>query len=159
MLACRLLARKKSLLPRWAANPKEGEVTHYYRPQTKFPKVVFSHVSVCPQADRCVSQHALGRGECAMGWQTKLPTPPPHPADITGCGQQAGGTHPTLMHSCFGHYFPETCMKFLKFLPGRECLDSYRVELVRIKTQLVRIKTQLVRIKTQLVRIKTHWLG
>ena len=27
-------------------------------------------------------------------------TPPPRQSDTTGCGQQAGGTHPTRMHSC-----------------------------------------------------------
>ena len=50
---------------------------NFYCPQTKFAKVMFSQVSVCPPPGR----H----------------TPP---ADTTGYGQQAGGTHPTGMHSC-----------------------------------------------------------
>ena len=48
---------------------------NFYRPQTKFAKVMFSQMSVCPQGrgcvypsmhwvGRCASQHALGRGVC-----------------------------------------------------------------------------------------------
>ena len=33
-----------------------------------------------------------------MGWAD------PPPLDTTGYGQQAGGTHPTRMHSYFGYY-------------------------------------------------------
>ena len=48
-----------------------------YRPQTKFAKVMFSQVSV------------HGGGGCLPPAQCML-----------ACGQHAGGTHPTGMHSC-----------------------------------------------------------
>ena len=45
-----------------------------------------------------------GRGVCPVAcWDTHPPrqTPPGrHPRDTTGYGQQAGGTHPTGMHTC-----------------------------------------------------------
>ena len=94
-----------------------------YRPQTKFVKVMFSQVSVCPQGG--VSQHALCRVcvciPACTGWGCitastgplgpevggVADTPhedqrqtPPSPVDSTGYGQQAGGTHPTGMRSC-----------------------------------------------------------
>ena len=51
-----------------------------------------------------VSQHALGRGVCKGGDQRQTPPGPEAdtlpPADTTEYGQQAGGTHPTGMHSC-----------------------------------------------------------
>ena len=37
----------------------------FYRPQTKFAKVMFSQVSVCPQGG--VSQHVLGRAGVYLG--------------------------------------------------------------------------------------------
>ena len=49
----------------------------------------------------CVSQHALGRGvsiPACTGWGVCLGECLP-PADTKGYGQQAGGTHPTGMHS------------------------------------------------------------
>ena len=51
----------------------------FYRPQTKFAKVMFLHVSVSH------SVHRGGAGE----------VPPPPTATA------AGGTHPTGMHSCW----------------------------------------------------------
>ena len=81
---------------------------------------MFLQVSVCPRGvyqsmhwAGGVSKHALGRGVSAQGVYTtprdqrqtppkgpEADTPPP-PTDTTGYGQQAGGTHPTGMHSCF----------------------------------------------------------
>ena len=83
----------------------------HYRPQTKFPKVMFSQMSVCPQ-----------RGVCPIAcWDTppwaqtpqadtplcRHPLPCPVHAGIhppvqcmLGYGQQAGGMHPTGMQSC-----------------------------------------------------------
>ena len=82
---------------------------YFYRPQTKFAKVTFSQVSVCPQAG--------GLPHCMLGYTPHLPgrytpragTPPrclvhagihPPVQCILGYDQQAGGTHPTGMHSC-----------------------------------------------------------
>ena len=48
----------------------------FYRPQTKFAKVMFSQVSVCPQGE--------GVLECVTGETATA----------------ASGTHPTGMHSC-----------------------------------------------------------
>ena len=57
----------------------------FFRPQTKFAKVMFLQVSVCP------------RGVPAPGggiWSGGVWTPP------TLRATAAGGTHPTGMHSC-----------------------------------------------------------
>ena len=63
-----------------------------YRPQTKFEKVMFSQVSVCPQRGR--AWRGCGRGACMAP-----PTMHAHSCPPT-CGQCAGDTHPTGMHSC-----------------------------------------------------------
>ena len=54
---------------------------HFYRPQTKFAKVMFLQVSVCPQGGG-----GLHPGGFSIGGAPS--------------GQCAGGTHPTGMHSC-----------------------------------------------------------
>ena len=98
-------------------------ITTCYCPQTKFAKVMFSQVSVCPQGGACMGgcvtgegvcmaegdMHGrgcawwgsmCGRGECMAGEHTWW-----------GCAWQgacvagemataACGTHPTGMHSC-----------------------------------------------------------
>ena len=88
-----------------------------YRPQTKFAKVVFSQVSVCPQVVgvggvcpiACWGTHASPPGpEVDTPWAdtTWADIPPVHagihpPTQcMLGYGQQACGTHPTGMHSC-----------------------------------------------------------
>ena len=90
---------------------------HFYRPQSKFTKVMFLHLSV---------SHSVHRGVCiqegGLNWGG-LGRPPPvglprsgglqpggdlHPglvgqtpaSDTMGYGQWAGGTHLTGMHSC-----------------------------------------------------------
>ena len=65
---------------------------NYYRPQKKFAKVMFLHLSVSHSVHR-------GRGGLHPGGQT------PSPSDTTGYGQRAGGRHPTGMHSCFTYSF------------------------------------------------------
>ena len=75
---------------------------YVYRPRTKFAKVMFSQVFVCPQMGGLhlgVGSLHPGGGESASKGVGQ--TPPP--SDTTGYGQRAGGTHPTGMHSCFGH--------------------------------------------------------
>ena len=83
----------------------------YYRPQTKFAKVMFSQVSVCPSGVSA-PLHA--------GIHThRADTPPPQPDTpparcMLGYGQQAGGTHPTGMHSCtcLTNTFLGSCFSF-----------------------------------------------
>ena len=74
---------------------------YYYRPQRSWGKVVFLHVSVIL---------FTGRGVCLSAcWDTILPpgpgTPPgadpPEAVHAGRYGQQAGGTHPTGMHTCY----------------------------------------------------------
>ena len=98
-------ARKRSL--------REG---NFCRPQTKFGsrsvKVMFlllsvilfteEGVCVCPIA--CWDTHPLGRHPSGQ-------TPPP--SDITGFGQQTGGTHTTQttgMHTCFTGVCPSVIL-------------------------------------------------
>ena len=90
-----------------------------YRPQTKFAKVMFLQVSVCPQwgstwastsqAGTPGQVHPLGRYTPGRytPWQVHplgryIPRQvhPPRPQCMLWYGQQAGGTHPTGMHSC-----------------------------------------------------------
>ena len=86
--------------------------------QTKFAKVMFLHVSVCPQGagiPACIA------GFCPGGVPRPIPggklrglawggSPGPHPGVSQHALRQtlpqqtataAGGTHPTGMHSCF----------------------------------------------------------
>ena len=85
----------------------------------KFAKVMFSQVSVCPQGVSA-SLHAgiqppLGRhsswvdntpgqthllGRQPMGRHPSWADTSPPVQCMVGYGQQAGGTHPTGMHSC-----------------------------------------------------------
>ena len=60
-----------------------------YRPQTKFAKVVFLHLSVSH------SVHPPGQVH-----------PPPGAVHVHAgrYGQQAGGTHPTGIHSCLLYF-------------------------------------------------------
>ena len=101
--------------------PRYGMHSLYYRPQTKFAKVMFLHLSVILFTGGCMPQ-------CMMGYTHLVAdTPSPPGADIPGnrhppgadtphrsrppqgrhssaqfrrYGQQAGGTHPTGMHTC-----------------------------------------------------------
>ena len=46
-------------------------ITHFYRPQTKFAKVMFLQVSVCPQGGVCMvaprgGVHGCSRGACMV---------------------------------------------------------------------------------------------
>ena len=63
----------------------------YYRPQTKFAKVMFSQVSVCPWGV-CAPLHA------GIHPPDQRQTPPSQ--CMLGYGQLVSGTHPTGMHSC-----------------------------------------------------------
>ena len=80
----------------------------YNRPQTKFAKVMFLHLSV---------RHSVHSGAVNACWDTPPDQAPPWsraPPEIPvgpgtplcavhagRYGQQAGGTHPTGMHSCY----------------------------------------------------------
>ena len=67
---------------------------HFYRPQTKFAKVMFLHVSVI-----------LSTGGGSASVHAGIPAPlgadiPPGTVHAGRCGQRAGGMHPTGMQSC-----------------------------------------------------------
>ena len=113
---------------------------HHYRPQTKFAKVMFSQVSVCPQ----------GRGVChtPLGRHSPRQTPPlgrPYPlcrhppgqtppAQCTlGYGEQAGGTHLTgmlsfmkcfLFYSCQCNFLSSGCEPLSKWC--KVCVDGWK---------------------------------
>ena len=80
---------------------------HVYRPQTKFVKVMFSQVSVCPWGAGILhTPLPLGRHTSLLDtpwadtsppsacWDTHLPA-----QCMLGYSPQAGSTHPTGMHS------------------------------------------------------------
>ena len=77
-----------------------------YRQQTRFVRVMFSQVFVCPQGKRgfCIWRglHPGGAGlhPGASASRVRLGRPPPPPSDTLGQGQRAGGMHPTGMHTC-----------------------------------------------------------
>ena len=64
--------------------------TNYYRSQKKFAKVVFTRVC-----------HPVHGGMSAL---LHAGIPPPGAVYAGRYGQQAGGTHPTGMHSCLTHF-------------------------------------------------------
>ena len=76
----------------------------FYRPQTKFAKVMFSQMSVCPQGGLCPGEVSVQGGLC---WERVLCLGGLCPRGVSGWvfvrggGLRAGGTHPTGMHSCF----------------------------------------------------------
>ena len=82
-----------------------GESIIYYRPQTKFAKVMFLQVSVCPQGGACVSHgmppgiHARPPGNHTCPPASTRPrqprTPPWHPRMPPG-----SHTHPPGIHAC-----------------------------------------------------------
>ena len=85
-----------------------------YRPQMKFAKIMFSQVSVCPRGGgggvcplpHCMLGHPPGRhqsGQIPPGRHT------PPVQCMLGYGQQADGTHPTGMHSCFFSFHLTSC--------------------------------------------------
>ena len=68
----------------------------YYRLQTKFAKVMFLQLSLCPR----------GGGRACVAWGCACHAAPPPRADTMAMayGEWAGGTHPTGMHSCFKQF-------------------------------------------------------
>ena len=74
-----------------------GVLTYYYRPQTKFTKVMFLHVSVCPQGG---GDAWSGGGSAPRGVGVDIPP------FVTATA--AGGTHPTGMHPCLEYFLPKT---------------------------------------------------
>ena len=141
----------------------EDFAPYSYRPQTKFAKVMFLHLSV---------SHSVQGGvlpQCMMGytpqqqtppwqqtppqeadtpWEADTPSPgsrhppaadtppgrrhPPRAVHAWRYGQQAGGTHPTGMHTCIFlkpsyflfDLFLEIDERFLLFLEKKSCCGS-----------------------------------
>ena len=84
--------------------PMDGESLLFYRPQTKFAKVMFLHVSVI------LSTRRGGLSQCMPGYPPEQTPPgtrhthpgadtPPYAVHAGRYGQQAGGIHPTGMQS------------------------------------------------------------
>ena len=106
---------------------------HYYRPQTKFAKVLFSQVSVCPGGTcvpftPCHEHPTVDRHPppctpcraCHPAMHAPCHTCPPPRTTLTTCGQWAGGMHSTGMHSC------------VIMNPLSECFDSCNHWLERV---------------------------
>ena len=83
---------------------------YFYRPQTKFAKVIFLHVSVILSmggtwAGTPPAGTPPGRYTPQDMYNTPAGTPPgqvhPQPQRMLGYAQQVGGTHPTGMYSCY----------------------------------------------------------
>ena len=80
----------------------------------------FLHLCVIPEGGgvvgvpACITDHMTGdlhpRGYASMGWAY----PSWDTWDTTGYGQQAGGTHPTEMHSCLSKCLPKSAYKWKK---------------------------------------------
>ena len=68
--------------------------THFYRPQRSWGKVMFLHVSVVLFTVRG------GLPQGMLGYHPPIADTPPRAVHVGRCEQQAGGTHPTGMHSC-----------------------------------------------------------
>ena len=81
-----ILSPRLSAMP-WKLQRKSTFYTNIYRPQTKFAKVMFLHVSV----------HGGGGGVSAS---VHSGADPPCAVHAGRYGQQAGGMHPTGMQSC-----------------------------------------------------------
>ena len=78
----------------------------YYRPQTKFAKVMFLHLSVSHFVHRVGGGSASG-GRSSSGGSVSREGglhpgggQTPLPSATTGYGQRASGTHPTGIYSC-----------------------------------------------------------
>ena len=68
---------------------------------------MFSHVSVCPQEGGSTWAGIDPPGRYPLGKYTpRADTPTPRPQYMLGYGQQADGTHPTGMHSCYKCFQP-----------------------------------------------------
>ena len=85
--------------------PFKVSICHFYRPQTKFAKVMFLHLSASHSVHTgsCIQRGTASRGGSASGGvciQGGLGQTPPQ-SDNMVYGQRAGGTYPTGMHSCY----------------------------------------------------------
>ena len=103
---------------------------HFYRPQTKFAKVMFLHLFISHSVHRgspTPGEVPPGQvyppgvtpreGTPPAGTTPRQVQPPPRPQYMLGYGQQAGDTHPTGMHSC-----NECCL--IRFFVTNICLHS-----------------------------------
>ena len=110
---------------------------HNYRPQTKFAKVMFSQVSVCPRGGVGLWSQGGGvgclphpPGQTPPWADTPLGKHPPgrHPPAqwMLGYGQQAGGMHPTGTHSCY--VFANSLIKSFGTLNWRETPECLIVQ-------------------------------
>ena len=82
----------------------------FYRPQTKFAEVMFLHLSVSHSVHGGVVSASVYAGIHTLHSQEQTPPRSRHPpgsrhplcaVHAWKYGQQAAGTHPTGMHTCF----------------------------------------------------------
>ena len=95
------------------------DVKHnYYRPQTKFAKVMFLHLSVSHsvyKGDLHQGRESVSRGRSASRGFKR--TPSTNRILTTKYGQRVCGTHPTGMHACFF-----VCLILKSYLIFRACI-------------------------------------
>ena len=102
-----LCCASSSCCCRYKRNYLQWYILFYYRPQTKFAKVMFLQVSVCPHGGHawllhgvCVVAPRGGMRGCCWGDAWLLWGACMGYDEIQRYDQWAGGTHPTGMHSC-----------------------------------------------------------
>ena len=105
----------------------------YYRPQTKFAKVMFSQVSVCPQEGVC---HPLGRPRQAdIPWAD---TPCPVHAGIHPPAQcMLGYTHHPLPSACWDTHTPWPVHAGIHTPTPSACWDTVNKREVRIPLECI----------------------
>ena len=90
--------------------PAMKKYVHFYRPPTKFAKVMFLHLFV---------SHSVHGGGGSASVHAGIEDPPgadtPRAVHAGKYGQQVGGTHPTGMHTCF-YFDPVSTVEPLGFV-------------------------------------------
>ena len=101
---CEVKSHQSEILHSWifplGVGKDQKPLLYFYRPQTKFAKVMFSQVSVCPQGGGCLPHCMLGYRQPPPPWADTHPGRHPSNQCMLGYSQQEDGMHPTGMHSC-----------------------------------------------------------
>ena len=97
---------------KFAEDAFECELSHIFTVRNEvWGKLMFLHLSVSHSVHRGNLPHCMlgytSLGRYALPWQSPPARHPLPTSDITGCGQQAGGTHPAEMHTCYQDRFTQ----------------------------------------------------